>query len=181
MASRSSTRAASLNFNSRAVALPTGVKPTISVFRKRKWSLHTSVRGVIKRHQPALGVPGGDVAAFVPVTKSTAEAEVALVCLAPVFLADDMIHLASPKSVTFVDQAIFASPGGTDRDLAPERGGDVRLTHGLEAGGRGPWPAASGAPVACMPPVHAVPQATALKLFLAQSSQPPSFELSQKA
>ncbi|GEM_PF-2297513 len=45
------------------------------------------------------------------------------------FFADDMIHLAAPKAVVLMNQAILAAPRGTGGNFAAKGGTNAGLTH----------------------------------------------------
>ena len=82
-----------------------------------------------------------EVASLVVIPTGAGPREVGWLRGAAVLAADDVVHLAAPKGVVLVDDAIFADVIGAFGDLPPELLTHI-TGHEPEAGGRGPWPAA---------------------------------------
>ena len=82
-----------------------------------------------------------EVASLVVIATGAGPREVGWLRGAAVLTAYDVVHLAAPKRVVLVDEAIFADVIGAFGDLSPQRFTQI-TGHEPEAGGHGPWPAA---------------------------------------
>ena len=85
-----------------------------------------------------------EVASLVVIATGAGPREVGWLRGAAVLAAYDVVHLAAPKGVVLVDEAIFADVIGELGDLPPQPFTHVTAQE-REAGGLGLWPIASGA------------------------------------
>lgn len=88
----------------------------------------------------ALPADRANIATFGPIAKQAGISQITRRGRATMLFTDDVIDLAAPKGVVFMNQAVFTEVIGAMTDQSPQFNTDVADAHESGADGRGPWP-----------------------------------------